>query len=209
MLEGLLLLVGILVVSKSVDIQAHVPSHAALSSRLGKTSLRVDDRLAALGGLDELGVLLLEDSEILLCFPIPDAVRSKEKIHLLKSALVGLGVQAVDHGQRDDVGNTEDVVSLLLKGLEDDGKEECEPAITNRPANDTPGITLSPDLQWEDFGWVEPWNSEPGGAECGGEEEDHSNSTGSVASSHSRASRVLKTSSRQTASEEHRDTLDD
>ena len=209
MFEGLLLLVCILVVGKSINIQAHVPGDTALSSRLGKASLGVDDRLATLGGLDELWVLLLEDSEVFLGFPIPDAVRGKEKIHLLKSALVGLGVQAIDHGQRDDVGNTENIVGLLLEGLEDDGKDECEPAVTNRPANDTPGITLSTDLQWEDLSWVEPGDSEPSGAKCGCEEEDHSNSTGGVASSESRASRVLKTSSRQTASEEHRDTLND
>lgn len=194
MLEGLLLLVGVLVVSKSVHIQAHVPGNAALSSRLGKTSLGVDDRLATLGGLDELGVLLLEDGKVLLGFPIPDAIRGKEKVHLLKSALVGLGVQAVNHGQRDDVGNTEDVVSLLLKGLEDDGKQEGEPAVTNGPANDTPCVTLGTNFQWENLSWVEPWDSEPGGAKGGCEEENHSNGPGAVASSESRASRVLKTS---------------
>lgn len=209
MLKGLLLLIGVFVVGKGIDIQAHVPGNAALSSRLGKASLRVNDRLATLGSLDELGVLLLEDSEVLFSFPIPDAIRGKEKIHLLKGALVGLRIQAVDHGQRDDVGNTEDVVSLLLEGLEYDGQQKCEPAITNRPANNTPGVTLGTDLQREDLSWVKPWDSEPGGAESSRKEEDHSNGTGAVASSESRASWVLKASSRQTASEEHRDTLDD
>ena len=162
-----------------------------------------------MGGLDKLGVLLLKDSKILLGFPIPDAIRGKEKIHLLESALVGLRVQAVYHGQRDDVSDTKDVVCLLLEGLEDDGKDECEPAITNRPTNDTPGVTLSTDFQWENLSWVEPWNSEPGGTERGCKEEDHSNSTGAVTSSQSRAGRMLKPKSRKTASEEHRDTLND
>lgn len=194
MLEGLLLLVGILVVGKSIHIQAHVPGNATLSSRLGKTSLRVDDRVATLGGLDELWVLLLKDGEVLLSFPVPDAVRGEKKIHLLKSALVGLRVQAVDHGQRNDVGNTEDVVSLLLEGFEDDGENECKPTITNRPANDTPGVALSTNFQWENLSWVKPWDSEPGGAEGGCEEEDHGNSTGRVASGEGRASRVLEAS---------------
>ena len=164
--------------------------------------------MATLGGLDKLGVLLLQDSEVLLGFPVPDAIRSKEKIHLLESALVGLGVQAVNHGQRDDVGNTEDVVSLLLKGLEDDGQQEGKPAVTNGPANDTPSVTLGTNLQWEDLGWIEPWDSKPGGAKGGCEKENHRNGAGAVASGKSRASWVLETSSRQTASEEHRDTLD-
>ena len=43
MLEGLLLLVGVLVVGEGVDIQAHVPGNAALSSSFGKTGLWVDD----------------------------------------------------------------------------------------------------------------------------------------------------------------------
>lgn len=146
MLESLLLLVGILMVGQGIDIQAHVPGNTALSSRLGKASLGVDDGVATLGGLDEFGVLLLENGEVLLGFPVPDAVGGEEKIHLLKSALVGLGVQAVYHGQSDDVGNTEDVVSLLLERLEDDGKDECEPAITNRPSNDTPSVALSTDF---------------------------------------------------------------
>lgn len=194
---------------QSVDVQAHVPGHAALPSRLGKTRLGVDDRLAALGGLHELGVLLLEDREVLLGLPIPDAVGGEEEVHLLEGALVRLGVQAVDHGQRDDVGDAEDVIRLLLESFEDDGKDEREPAVTDGPANDAPGIALGTDLQWEDFSWVKPWDSEPGRAECGREEEDHGDSSGGVASSESRASRVLKTSSRQTAREEHGDTLHD
>lgn len=195
MLEGLLLLVGVLVVSERVDVQAHVPGHAALSSGLGETGLGVDDGVAALGGLDELRVLLLEDGEVLLGFPVPDAVRGEEEVHLLEGALVGLGIEAVDHGQSDDVGDTEDVVGLLLEGLEDDGKQEGEPAVTDGPANDAPGVALGADLQWEDLGGVEPWDSEPGGAEGGCEEENHGNGTGAVASSESRAGWVLETKS--------------
>lgn len=210
MLEGLLLLVRVFAVGlQSVDIQAHATRNAALPAALGQTSLWVNDRLATLSSLDKLGVLLLENGEVLLGFPIPDAVRGEEKVHFLKSALVGLGVQAVDHGQSNDVGDTEDVVSLLLESLEDDWKEEREPPVTDRPANDTPGVTLGTNLQWEDLSRVQPWNSEPGSAECSCEEEDHSNSTGAGAFGSGRPSGMLKTNSGEPTSEEHRDTLDD
>ena len=43
MLEGLLLLIGVFVVGKSIHIQAHVPGNAALAPGLGKASLGVDD----------------------------------------------------------------------------------------------------------------------------------------------------------------------
>ena len=177
MLEGLLLLIHIIMVSKSVNIQAHVPRNTALSSALGKAGLRIDNRVATLGGLDKFRVLLLENGKVPLRLPIPDTIGREEKIHLLKSTLVRFRIQAVDHGERDDVGDTEDVICLLLQSLEDDGKDECQPAVTNGPANDTPCVTLGTDLQWEDLSWVKPWNSEPGGAEGGREEEDHSNRT--------------------------------
>ena len=165
--------------------------------------------MTTLGGLDELRILFLEDGEVLLGLPIPDAVSGKEKVHLFQCTLVRLRVQSVDHGERDDVSNTENVVSLLLKSLEDDGKNEREPAVTNRPANNAPCVTLGTDLQWEDLSWIKPWDSEPGGAKCGREEENHGNSTRAVASSESRSSWVLKTGSGETTSKEHRDTLDD
>ena len=208
-LEGLLLFVIVLVVGESVDIQTHVPGDATLSTRLGKTGLRVDNRVSTLGGLDKLWVLLLENGKVLLRFPIPDAVRGEQKIHLLKSTLVGLGIQAVDHGQRNDVGNTKNIICLLRQGLEDDGKYEREPAITNGPAHNTPSVTLSTHFQWEDLSGVEPRDSEPGGTKSGGEEKDHSNGTRTVASSERRSSWVLETSSRQTASEEHGNPLYD
>ena len=43
MLERLLLLVRVLVVGKSVDVQAHVPGNTALSPGLGKASFGVND----------------------------------------------------------------------------------------------------------------------------------------------------------------------
>ncbi len=145
MLEGLLLLISVLVTVglECVDVQAHIPGNATLSSRLWEAGLGVDNGGAALGGLNKLGILLLEDGKVPLSLPVPDAVSGKEQVHFFKCALVGFGVQAVNHGQGNDVGNAEDVVSLLFESLEDDGEKECQPAITNGPTNDTPSITLS------------------------------------------------------------------
>ena len=191
---------------KRVDIQAHVPGNAA-SSSLWEAGFGIDDRVATLGGLNKLRILLFENGEILLGLPIPDAIGRKEKVHFLQGALIRLGVQAVDHGQCDDVGNAKDVVCLLLESFENDGKDECQPAIADGPAYDTPCVTFGTNLQRENLSWVKPWNGEPGGAEGGGEEEDHRNSTRAVASSERRSSWMLETSSGETTSEKHGDTL--
>ena len=206
MFEGLLLLVNVRVGGERVDIQAHVPGNAAIAS-LGKAGFRIDDRVATLGSLDELWILFFENGEVLLSLPVPDAVSREEKVHFLEGALIRLRVQAVDHGQRDDIGNTKDVVCLLLESFENDGKDECQPAVADGPANDTPCVTLGSNLQRENLSWVKPWNGEPRGAEGGGEEEDHRNSTRAVASSKRRSSWMLETSSGETTSEKHGDTL--
>ena len=182
MLEGLFLLVNVPVVGKGVNIQTHVPGNAA-SSSLGKAGFGVDNRMATLSSLDKFRILFFENGEILLGLPVPDAVRREEKVHLFKGALIRLGVQAVDHRQRDDVGSTEDVVCLLLKCFEDDGKDECQPAVAERPADDTPCVSFGSDFQWENLSWVKPWNGKPGGAEGGGEEENHGDSARTVTSS--------------------------
>ena len=210
MFEGLLLLISVLVAVglECVDVQAHVPGNASLSYSLWEAGLGVDNGGAALSGLNELRILFLEDGKVPLSLPVPDAVGGKEQVHFFKCALVGFGVQAVDHGQGNDVGNAEDVVGLLLKSLENDGKKECQPAIANGPANDTPSITLSTYFQGENLSRVQPWNSEPGSTECRCEEEDHGNSARASAASGSRALWMLETDSSKSTSEEHRDALD-
>lgn len=122
-------MVGVTV--KTVDVQAHVAANTVPATFHWQTSLGVDDRVATLSSLDKLRVLLLEDLEVLLSFPGPDAVGSKDKVHLFKCTLIGLGVQTVDHGQCNDVGNAEDVVSLLSESFESGRQDQCEPAITD------------------------------------------------------------------------------
>ena len=179
MLEGLLLLIDIVMlhaaVVEGICIQAHATRDTVL---LGQASLGVEDRVATLSSLDKLRVLLLEDAEVPLGLPVPRAVSSEEKVHLLKSALVGLGVQGPDHGKSNEIGGGKDIVCLFVKGLEHNRAEEGEPSIPQGPANHTPGITLGTDLKREDLSRIQPRDCEPGSTEGGCKEEDHSDSTG-------------------------------
>lgn len=207
MLERLLFFVDIIgiaahaTVVESIGVQAHATGNAVL---LGQTSLRVEDRVAALSSLDKLRVLLLEDAEVALGLPIPWAVSGEEKVHLLKSALVGLGVQGPHHGKGDEIGGGEDVVSLFVESLEHDGAKECEPAIAHGPTDDTPGVTLGTDLEREDLSRVKPWDGKPGSTEGGCEEEDHSDSAGGQRLGRLGAKRVLLTEVSEDTSEQKR-----
>lgn len=165
--------------------------------------------MTALGSLDEFGVLLLEDLEVSLGLPVPDAIGSKYQVHLLKGTLIGLGIQRPDHGDRDGVCRGEDVVCVFLYSLEHDGAEQSEPSVSDRPPDHTPGITLGTDFQGEDLSRVQPWDSEPGGAEGGGEQEDHSNRTGAVGLGLGGAERMGLTGSGETSSESHGYSLND
>lgn len=80
--------------------------------------------MPALRCLHEVRVLLLEDGEVLLGLPVPDAIRSEEEVHFLEGTLVGLRVKGPNHGDGDDVAGGEDVEGLFVKGLEHDGAEE-------------------------------------------------------------------------------------
>ena len=208
MLEGLLLLNSIVMVMRvqCIDIQRHVPCDTAASR---ETSLRVDDRVAALGSLNQVWILFFEETEVLLGFPVPWAVGSEEQVHFLKGTLARLGIESPDHGNGDDVSSSKDVVGLLVECLEHDRAEESEPSVTDRPSNDTPGITLSTDLEREDLSRVEPGDSQPGGAERSSEEEDHSYSAGAIAFSRGGTEGLILTRAGETTSEEHSNTLDD
>ena len=207
MFEGLLLLHRIITVRvQSIDIQRHVPRDTATSR---EPSLRINDRMAASGSLHELGVLLLEKTEIALRLPVPGAIGREQEIHFLKGTLAGLGVERPDHRQGDDVRGGKDVVGLLVESLEHDGAEQGEPAVTDGPPDDTPGVTLGADLEGEDFSGVEPGDGKPGGAEGRCEQEDHSDGTRAVAFGGGRSEGLVLTGAGETTSEEHSNALDD
>jgi len=205
-LEGLLLLQRAIIVVRvhRVDIQGHIPAAAS-----GEPSLRIHDRVAAPSRLHKIRVLLLEDAEVLLGLPVPGAVGREQQVHFLEGALAGLWVEGPDHGDGDDVGGGEDVVSFFVEGLEHDGQEEGEPAVSDGPADHTPGVAFGADLEGEDLGGVEPGDGEPGGAEGGGEEEDHGDGAGAVASGGGGARGLVLTRAGETTGEEHGDALDD
>lgn len=54
------------------------------------------------------------------------------------------------------------------------------PAVTNRPSNYSPGIAFGSDLQREDLGGVQPWDSKPGSTEPYGEDKGEGGSCGAV-----------------------------
>lgn len=210
MFEGLLLLKGTVIhmaLSKGIRIERHAASDAATAD--GKAGLGIEDGVAALSSLDELGVLLLEDLEVALSLPVPDAVSCEEQIHLLKSALVGFGIQGPDHGNCDYVGGGKNIISLFVKSLEHDGAEKGEPAIAHGPPHDSPGVTLGTDLEREDLSGVQPWDREPGGTEGCCEEEDHSDCTRRKGLGFRGPERMVLGCARESTSKEESDTLHD
>ena len=175
MLEGLLLLKGAIIrmaLRESGGIERHVAGDAAAADR--ETGLGVEDGVTTLGSLDELRILLLENLEVLLSLPVPDAVGREKQIHLFEGALVGLGIQGPDHRNRDRVRCGKDVVRLFVESLEHDGAKEGEPTVPHRPTNHSPSIPFRANFKGKDFSRIQPWNGEPGSAEGGREEEDHS-----------------------------------
>lgn len=204
MLEGLLL-INRVVMPVRIRLQAHAPSDTALTN----TVLGVNDRVAARSSLSDLRVLLLEDGEVALGFPVEDAVGGEEKVHFLEGALIGFGVEGPDHGDGDDVAGTEDVVGLFAERFEHDRAEESQPSVADRPAYNTPGVALGADLQRKDFGRVQPGNSKPGGAKDEREEINHGDGGVTVAGSRLDVAAVggVQTQAREGASEEHGDTL--
>lgn len=69
--------------------------------------------------MDYVRVLFLENGEVLLRVPVPDAVTGKDKVHLLERALVGLWVERPDYDDRQNIDATEDVERLLIQSFED------------------------------------------------------------------------------------------
>ena len=108
----------------SIDIEAHIPGYQApLAPTIG-TSLGVDNAVAALGGLDELGVLLFEDGEVALGFPVPDGVGGEDEVHFFEGALVCFGVEGPDYDDGGGVDGAEEVEGFFVEALEDCGEEE-------------------------------------------------------------------------------------
>ena len=74
--------------------------------------------------LHELGVLLLEDLEVALGFPVPDGIGGEDEVHLLEGALVGFRVEGPDDNDGGGVDGAEEVKGLFVEGLEDGREQE-------------------------------------------------------------------------------------
>lgn len=86
--------------------------------------LGVDDAHATVVGHDEVGVLCLETSKVLLGIPVPPGVGREQEIHFFQGALVGLWVECPHDRNGDDVRDAEHVEGLFLNFAEHDGQEQ-------------------------------------------------------------------------------------
>ena len=180
--------------------------------------------------LHELGVLLLEDLEVALGFPVPDGVGGEDEVHFLEGALVGFWVEGPDDDDGGGVDGAEEVEGLFIQGFEDGGKEqdlqlvfalvfEClrggkkdstyRPPVANGPSDHAPGVASGTHFQWEDLGRVQPWHGQPCRAEDGGEEEHEENGPAADARGTRAVGFGVDGSTGKAAGTEHADTLAD
>lgn len=110
------------VLPSTIGIQAQVARHQASLS--GVTRLGVNDAIAALRSLHELGVLLLENGEVALSFPVPDGVGGEDEVHFLEGTLVGFRVEGPDDDDGGGVDGAEEIEGLFVEFGEDGGEEE-------------------------------------------------------------------------------------
>ena len=114
--------VALIMLLKRLGIEAHIARHETAAA--DATGLRVHDGMAPLGGLHELGVLLLEDGEVALGFPVPDGVGGEDEVHFLEGALVRFGVEGPDDDERGGVDGAEDVERFFVQGREHGREQE-------------------------------------------------------------------------------------
>lgn len=81
------------------------------------------------------------------------------------------------------------------------------PTVANRPPHDTPRITTSTDLQWEDLGRIQPGDDKPSRAENDGIQEDEEG--GCTSDVLARTSAGIHRSAGKSTCDEHANTLAD
>ncbi len=108
----------------SPRIQAHIARHQAPLSMSGISSLRINDAIAPMRSLHEFRILLDEDGEVALGFPVPDGVGGEDEVHLFEGALVRFGVEGPDYDEGGGVDGAEEVEGFFVELFEDCGEEE-------------------------------------------------------------------------------------
>ena len=110
-----------LLVTKLLGLQTHIPRHQTPLPTALEPGLGVHDAVAPLRRLHELGVLLLEDLEVALRFPVPDGVGGEDEVHFFQGALVGFGVEGPDDDDGGGVDGAEEVEGLFVEFRKDGG----------------------------------------------------------------------------------------
>jgi hypothetical protein len=108
----------------AISIQAHIARNQAALPPIRIPSLGIHHATASVRCLHELRVLLLEDGEVALGFPVPDGVGGEDEIHFLEGTLVGFGIEGPDYEDCGGVDGAEEVEGFFVELFEDCGEEE-------------------------------------------------------------------------------------
>lgn len=105
-------------------VQTQVPRHQTTLPTILDPCLGIHDAIPSPRRLHKLGVLLFENLEVALRFPVPDGVGGEDEVHFLKGALVGFGVESPDNDNGGGIDGAEKIESLFVEGGEDCGEKE-------------------------------------------------------------------------------------
>ena len=104
-------------------LETHVPRYQTALSAALESCLRIHDAVSPLRRLHQFGVLLFEDLEVALRFPVPDGVGCEDEVHFLEGALVGFGVEGPDNDDGGGVDGAEEVQGLFVE-LGENGRKQ-------------------------------------------------------------------------------------
>lgn len=153
--------------------QAHLPSLVLLRADSTVAPDCISNNTAPLSGcLNQLRVLLLEDREVLLGFPVPYTIAGEHQVHLLECAwicalaswlqaengfwlegptLIRLRVERPDNDDRQNVHAAEDMQRAAVQTCKNRREQQNTPAVADAPADYAPCIAFGTDLQREDL----------------------------------------------------------
>lgn len=116
----------------------------------------------------KLGQLLGDNSRSSL----GDVGVGEDDIELLERSTGGFGVEEVDEGQEDQVGNTEDEESVRVDRGSHGWQDLHDQEVGQPVGHCRDSVGLSSDSHRVELGGVQPWEGQPSGTEEGDEEEE-------------------------------------